>query len=266
MQHLPTANVFPGECSGATTGTLAGCLDERVECRVCLAINAIDGLSVDCDLFDDGAANSSCPPAVVASCPLTPGSYTITQVSGGTLKVSTFAPFAFPTGGTIVEDVGAGDANCVHQTVVPFPGGFSAPTFCVPALGYSVHIDQTGCGIGEIDSDGGSDFTVTELGDTSDTSGPCNLPNAPAQSGVDGSIRVDITVGDSVTDVCGGPRHGELDRGHPGHHDHLARHGRFLPGLGRHIRCGHGYPDHPVPAEPGLHDRQEYRDVHRHRR
>ena len=161
-------------------------------------------MSVDCDLFDDGAANGSCPPAVVAACPLIPGTYTITQVSGGTLKVSTFAPFAFPTGGTIVEDVGAGDANCVHNTVVPFPGGFSAPTFCVPALGYSVHIDQTGCGIGEIDSDGGSDFTVTEHGDTSDTFGPCNLPNSPCSVGVDGSIRVDITVGDSVTDVCTG--------------------------------------------------------------
>ena len=98
-----TNNVFPGNCSGATLGTLADCLDERVECRVCLAINAIDGLSVDCDLFDDGAANGSCPPPVVAACPLSPGSYTITQVSGGTLKVSTFAPFAFPTGGTIVR-------------------------------------------------------------------------------------------------------------------------------------------------------------------
>ena len=93
--------------------------------------------------------------------------------------MSTFAPFDFPAGGTIVEDVGPGDANCVHDTVVPFPGGFSAPTFCVPALGYSVHIDQTGCGVGRIDSDGGSDFTVTEHGDTSDASATCNLPNVP---------------------------------------------------------------------------------------
>jgi len=150
------------------------------------------------------------PPTATATetpapvCPLTPGSYTITQVSGGTLKVSTFAPFAFPEGGTIVQDVGAGDANCVHDTVVPFPGGFSAPAFCVPALGYSVHIDQTGCGVGEIDSDGGSDFTVTELGDTSDASAVCNLPNVPCSPSINKSIRVDVTVGNGEVDTCTG--------------------------------------------------------------
>ena len=141
----------------------------------------------------------------VPPCPLTPGAYTLTQTSGGTLKVSTFAPFAFPTGGTIVQDVGAASAPaCVHDTVVPFPGGFSAPAFCVPALGYSVHIDQTGCGVGKIDSNGGSDFTVIEHGDTSDASATCSLPNVPCSPGVDASIRVDVTVGDSVTDVCTG--------------------------------------------------------------
>ncbi len=151
--------------------------------------------------------------ATPVACPLEPGVYTITQTAGGMLKVSTFDPFPFPTGGTITEDVGPGDANCVHQTVVPFPGGFSAPTFCIPALGYSVHIDQTGCGVGRIDSDGGSDFTVTELGDTSDSSATCNLPNGASPgpgagttctAGTDASIRVDVTVGDGTPDVCTG--------------------------------------------------------------
>lgn len=35
-------------------------IDHRVECQVCLALNAADGLDRDCDLFDDGLANSSC--------------------------------------------------------------------------------------------------------------------------------------------------------------------------------------------------------------
>lgn len=51
---------FPGDCAGGTGATLAACLDVHVECRVCRLINAMDGLSVDCDLFDDGLANSSC--------------------------------------------------------------------------------------------------------------------------------------------------------------------------------------------------------------
>ena len=114
----------------------------------------------------------------IPPCPLTPGAYTITQTRGNAQGVHV-RPVRLPPGGTIVQDVAAGAADCVHDTVVPFPGGFSAPTFCVPALGYSVHIDQTGCGVGKIDSDGGSDFTVTELGDTSDSSATCSLPNAP---------------------------------------------------------------------------------------
>jgi hypothetical protein len=54
------STTFPGACSGASPASLAFCLDVRAECRLCLAINSIDGLSVDCDLFDDGMANSSC--------------------------------------------------------------------------------------------------------------------------------------------------------------------------------------------------------------
>ena len=32
----------------------------QVECRVCQMINEMDGLFVNCDLFDDGVANASC--------------------------------------------------------------------------------------------------------------------------------------------------------------------------------------------------------------
>jgi hypothetical protein len=53
---------FAGACSSSTAATLAACLDKKAECRICLALNATDGLSVNCDLFDDGVANSSCPP------------------------------------------------------------------------------------------------------------------------------------------------------------------------------------------------------------
>jgi hypothetical protein len=53
--------LFPGGCVGETgTPAFANCIDRLVECRTCRLINAMDGLGVDCDLFDDGLANGSC--------------------------------------------------------------------------------------------------------------------------------------------------------------------------------------------------------------
>ncbi|MFQ5515436.1 MAG: hypothetical protein ACE5FG_13515 [Myxococcota bacterium] len=60
------STAFP-ECDATSSATVALCLEYGVECAVCLALNAADGLAVDCDLFDDGMANGSCgggpPPA-----------------------------------------------------------------------------------------------------------------------------------------------------------------------------------------------------------
>jgi hypothetical protein len=141
----------------------------------------------------------------MATCPLAAGQYTQKQIAGGTLKVSGLAPFPFPAGGTVVQDVGAAtQPACVHDTVVPFPGGFNAPVFCIPALVFTVKVQQTGCGIGKIDSNGGSDFTVTEVGDTSAPSPPCSLPSASCTNGSNSNIRVDVTVGNGVADTCGG--------------------------------------------------------------
>ncbi len=154
------------------------------------------------------ATTEASPPTPTATpnnpCPLAAGAYTVTQASGGVLKVYSFAPFPFPAGGQIVQDVGPGDANCVHDVVVPFPGGFSAPNFCVPALGFTTSVTQTACGIGSIDSNGGSDFDTSEDADTSDASGTCNLPQAGGACAfsADASIRVDITVGDGTPDTC----------------------------------------------------------------
>jgi hypothetical protein len=51
------ATAFPGF---DPNDNLPDYIDHRIECQVCLAINGADGLSRDCDLFDDGVANSSC--------------------------------------------------------------------------------------------------------------------------------------------------------------------------------------------------------------
>lgn len=58
---VDTAVALPGWCAGRSGAGLASCVAERVACRVCLTLNLADGLAVDCDAFDDGAVNLSCP-------------------------------------------------------------------------------------------------------------------------------------------------------------------------------------------------------------
>jgi hypothetical protein len=55
-------NAFPGTCTGLNGAALGTCIDTFVECRTCQTIVRMDGLTLDCDLFDDGAANMSCVP------------------------------------------------------------------------------------------------------------------------------------------------------------------------------------------------------------
>ena len=58
---VSTATALPGACAGRSGNALGECVAERVQCRVCLTLNLIDGLAVDCDDFDDGQLNVSCP-------------------------------------------------------------------------------------------------------------------------------------------------------------------------------------------------------------
>lgn len=225
----PPEGADDGNCNAcASSAACSACIGNIVDCEACLAMNNSANGTADCDTLDDGSSNGSCPPgAPPPSCPIAAGQYTTTQLPGGTLKVYTFAAFPFPAGGTIKQDVGPGDANCVHATVVDSPGGFSAPNFCVPALGYTVSVTQTGCGIGQMDSDGGSDYKIEETNDTSDTqnadctgagaptacctgvgtgtcTGVCGLPQAGCTLGADASTRVKVTVGDGSADTCVG--------------------------------------------------------------
>jgi len=199
------------QCVGDCDDSDAVAIDELVlGVAIAQETESVDACSAfDCE--EDGSVPINCLIRGVTyaldgcPCPLAPGSYTVTQVDGGRLTVGTFAPFPFPAGGAILQDVSAArQPECVHDVVVPFPGGFTAPTFCIPAFGFSVHIDQTGCGIGRIASKGGADFTVTEVGDTSDSSSVCNLPHPACVAGADNSVRIDVTVGDGNPDTCSG--------------------------------------------------------------
>jgi hypothetical protein len=218
LWFLPLVASAQSTCTGDCDGSGTVAINELILCvNVALGSSQLSTCEA-CDANGDGmvsineligAVNNALqgctvgptPTPTTSNCPLEKGHYTITSISGGSLQVATFSPFPFPAGGTIAGDVGEGDANCVHDVIVPNPGGFNAPVFCVPALGYLVKVAQTGCGVGEIDSNGGSDFTVSELGDTSDSSATCNIPQMCAP-GKDSSVRIDVTVGDGTPDTC----------------------------------------------------------------
>src|SRR5207244_2654992 len=68
----------------------------------------------------------------------------VTTSSPGTLTVGAFAPFPFPPNVETIVEVGTGDATCKHTGIVP-SGGFTVPTFCIPALAYSSVVEAKGC-------------------------------------------------------------------------------------------------------------------------
>ncbi len=207
---LPAASargVCVGDCDGSGSVTIS---DLIIGVNIALGTESITACEAfNCDgtgmvpihCLIQGVNNALYGCGTGTTCPLGPGMYTLTGVSGGNLRVSTLAPIPFPPGATVVADVGLGDPSCVHNLVVPFPGGFHSPTLCITSLGFSVSLAQTGCGIGEIASKGGADFTVEEIGDTSDHSSVCNLPQV-CTAGQDSAVRIQVTVGDGTPDTC----------------------------------------------------------------
>jgi cysteine-rich repeat protein len=52
---------FPGCAPSASVDALSTCTIGAARCRFCRGFNAFDGIALDCDALDDGAANASCP-------------------------------------------------------------------------------------------------------------------------------------------------------------------------------------------------------------
>ena len=52
------AGALPGDCAAAPAA--ATCVDSRVRCALCRMIDGVDGLSRDCDDWDDSTINGSC--------------------------------------------------------------------------------------------------------------------------------------------------------------------------------------------------------------
>jgi cysteine-rich repeat protein len=73
LDHLATARLkkcaatglaaaFPGGCADASGEAFDACVTAIAACRTCRTFDLADGLTRDCDLFDNGAADSSCAP------------------------------------------------------------------------------------------------------------------------------------------------------------------------------------------------------------
>lgn len=125
---------FPGFCAGLSGSALHDCIAQRVDCRVCLTINAMDGLAVDCDVFDDTVSNGSCTGGVVgetvsipsgaepADTPGTSGVIVtnpnlITQFGGGSFSLNNALYTRFHDG------VAASQADAILILVPGFEGG-----------------------------------------------------------------------------------------------------------------------------------------------
>ena len=204
----------PFSSSPAELGIILGIPAGSAQARYCAALGGTEKKNTTSGLKRaDASAPGSCPsiaptpmptPTATPSCAIVQGRYTEDTMQG-VLKVSSFAPFPFPPHAITIQDVSAPDANCVADTVIPYPGGLTVPVFCIPGLGYTAQVVQTGCGIGIMDGDGGSDLTTTENGDTSFNGGSCNTTQACGPPDfVDSSGEVTVTVGDGVVDTCTG--------------------------------------------------------------
>jgi hypothetical protein len=59
--QTPNDEFAIGRCAGLSNANRTICLEDRVFCRFCLMVNGADNLAINCDVFDDGVTNGSCP-------------------------------------------------------------------------------------------------------------------------------------------------------------------------------------------------------------
>ena len=143
-----------------------------------------------------------------------------TTSTAGTLEVSTIPAFPFPSNVLTVVEVGAGDGGCKHAGVVP-AGGFSVPTFCIPALGFSSDVLPTGCETGGADGAAmvwdaaatAPDPDVTSVGDTSDPDGNncATLGTGCTTAGAGGDTRGNANTTRGGAPHAGGAVHTQVD-------------------------------------------------------
>ncbi len=136
---------IPGACFDSTEP--ATCLGNLTACRSCLMLNQADDLNQDCDAFDDGVVNGSCPPPL-RSC----GDGVIQQEAGEECD----------DGGT--GDGDGCDASCQQEPGFACQG---EPSSCAPTCGDGSVDAAEECDDGNLaDDDGCSDNCEIESGFT----------------------------------------------------------------------------------------------------
>jgi len=165
----------------------AGAIDAVIECRVCGALNSLDGLFRDCDLFDDGLANGSCPSfsqscqhnieafCVGGSnngdpCPFSgndvadcgaPGAPTVRCVPTSHARLDSATGLPSVIGGILFELIG-GDTYSAgpidpNDGTGTFTCGLTDPIGLeIPTIGTACLQEVGGCADGLIDCDGGT--------------------------------------------------------------------------------------------------------------
>jgi hypothetical protein len=185
--------LFPG-CAGEA---LAACLDQKVECEVCVVLNDLDGLARNCDEFDDGEVNGSCATPDIcgdnvvngfpleecdgtddSACPqrcipagnpnectcaideIVVGDHKCVMAAGSTVQIATQALPLPPFAATGAVDISCGSTDINGK----------APCDCVLqsfdpidiiGIGYICFSPGAGCPTGEVDCDGGNALDVT---------------------------------------------------------------------------------------------------------
>jgi len=161
-----------GACH-AGAAALSDCLQARTRCQACEALNGADGLAMDCDLFDDAAANFSCAGAVALgshACPLAPTSQLFFR---GPLPLN-IAPAGSLTIACGTTD-GDATASCSCALAAPI-------NFVLPAIGDVCINPAPGCAPGQIDCNGGTALDLQYAADHA--IGPCT-GNADCASACD---------------------------------------------------------------------------------
>ncbi len=160
--------LFRGKCMASpstTAAQLASCAVTSTRCRACRALNGATGLALDCDTFDDAAANASCVgfatahtitnPAELITGPLATG-----QV-GDTMLANDVARFIIQKPN--VRDmwsVGAFGGNLIDAELVGHPG-LDNFLEMQPAINIETVINATSLEIVNDGSDGGAAIVRT---------------------------------------------------------------------------------------------------------
>lgn len=184
----------PWQC--ACYGTPGGCSAEGIaRCNACSNEKCGEAFRA-CAGIDGPAPDDPAP----APCALSEGAYLFSSTAGSL----SFAcgPNEALTSMRALLDVSGPSIDCIHSVVVP-SWGFDSDAICVEGGTLTTRIQQTACGLGEIDSNGGSDYTLIEVGDTS-SSGVCSFPHPECAPGANRSLVSHHTVGDGTPDTCSG--------------------------------------------------------------